>query len=265
MAIKHQNSHKMIFFLLIIFQTFCSAASYISCYQTPPDINWFNYTVTPDHIPATLSNTSVEDNSSNCYISVVWLRDPERTQITLLALPYMDAEPSSEQLDVAVGYQMQITPTVAWLKQIIYQCNTDRCNNLTQLKPLLSALVVNDSLHELEYLLKPVHPFHGEWCYQGKNGTLDNCNTTIPVSSCTQCDLFETMDQAGPQYCATCLTRDPENVVLFYQKFFNMTDRTNSSDWEILCGREGCNSPAIGDSIREKAYISFDFTKFLNY
>lgn len=248
----------------MIFQTLFSAASYISCYQTPDDMNWFNYTVTSDHIPAALQNTSLEDNSVNCYISVVWLRDPDRTQITLFGLPYMDAEPSSEQLDAAVGYQMKITPTVAWAKQIIYRCNTERCNNLTRLKPLLSALVVNDSLHDLEYLLKPVQPFHGEWCYQGKNGTFNDCNTTIPISSCTQCDLVATMGQAGPEYCATCLTGGSGFVLLFHQKIFNMSDRTNSSDWEIRCEREGCNTPAIGDSIRNKSYISFDFNKFLN-
>ena len=254
----------MIFFLFITFQIFYFASCSISCYKTPFDTDWFNYTVTADHIPAKLPNTSVETNSVVCYISVAWLRDPDRTQIVLFALTDMNVESTRPQLDVAVGYQMKITPSVAWTKQIIYQCDTDRCNNLSQLKPLLSALVVNDSLHELEYLLKPIQPFHGEWCYQGKNTTVDNCNTTIPVSLCKQCDLFATMSPIGPEYCATCLTDDPSDVVLFYQNIFNMTDRTNASDWEIRCGRDGCNTLAIGDSIRKRAYVNFNFTQFLN-
>lgn len=70
------------------------------------------------------------------------------------------------------------------------------------------------------------------------------------------------MDETGIESCEACSTADPDNSLLVYEKTFDMTDRTNSSTWEIFCGREKCNTPAIGDSIRKKSYIDFDFTKF---
>ncbi len=72
------------------------------------------------------------------------------------------------------------------------------------------------------------------------------------------------MNQARIEACATCSTADSDQSLLLYEKTFNMTDRTNSSTWGIICGRPSCNTPAIGDGIRKKSYIYFNFTKFLN-
>jgi hypothetical protein len=252
------------FYLFITFQLLYSVSSDISCYQAPFDINSFNYIVTADHFPAELHNSSLEVNSVGCYIQVLWQRDPDNTKIALIADTDMKAVSSQHQLQVDVGYQTKISSIPTWAKEIIYQCNTDQCNSLSQLKRLLSALIVNESLHDLAYLLNPVKPFHGEWCYRGSNATFEACNTTIPVSLCTQCQLIGTMNQTGTELCATCTTDDPDNSLLVFEKTFNITDRTNSSVWEILCGRQNCNTPAIGNSIRQKSYIYFDFTKFLN-
>lgn len=255
----------MLFYLFITFQILYSVSCYISCYTAPFDINDFNYIVTADHFPSELKNYSLQTNSSNCYIMVLWQRNPDNTRITLVAGPNMTtAPPTQHQLQVFVGYETGGSSTPMWIKQVIYQCYTDQCNSLSDLKSLLRALTVNESLYELTYLLNPVKPFHGEWCYRDSNVTLETCNTTIPVSLCTQCSLVETMNEGKVELCATCSTEEPENALLIYEKTFNMTDRTDFSMWAILCGRESCNTPAIGDSIHEKCSISFDFTKFTN-
>jgi hypothetical protein len=254
----------MLFHLFITFQILYSISCNLSCYQAPFDINSFDYIVTPDHFPAELHNSSLEVNSVQCYIVVLWQRNPDNTKIALIADTNMKAGSTEHQLQVDVGYQTKTSSIPTWAKQIIYQCNTDRCNSLSQLKLLLRALIVNESLHELAYLLNPVKPFHGEWCYRDSNATFDKCNTTIPVSLCTLCELTGTMNQAGTELCATCSTADPDQALLVYEKTFNMTDQTNFSIWDILCGRPNCNTPAVSDSIRRKSYIHFNFTTFLN-
>jgi hypothetical protein len=262
--IKQLNSYKMLFYLFITFQILYSISCNLSCYQAPFDINSFDYIVTPDHFPAELRNSSLKVNSVTCYSVVLWERNPDNTKIALVADIGMKAGSNEHQLQVDVSYDTQTSTIPAWAKQIIYQCSTDRCNSLSQLKHLLQALIVNESLHDLAYLLNPVKPFHGEWCYRSSNTTLNECNTTIPVSLCTQCVVSATMDQTGTELCATCWTADPDQALLVYEKTFNMTDRTNSSLWGISCARENCNTPAVSESILEKSSIEFNFTTFLN-
>ena len=72
------------------------------------------------------------------------------------------------------------------------------------------------------------------------------------------------MSEAGTELCATCSTEEPRQSIIAYQKSFNMADRTNSSNWIIFCERENCNTPAVGESIRQKSYIDFNFSTFLH-
>jgi hypothetical protein len=256
----------MLFYLFIAFQILYSISCDISCYQAPFDTNTFDYIVTPDHFPEELEESSLEVNSVQCSITVSWEQNPNRTVIELIADNNTKAGSIEHQLQVDVGYvsELETSPTPRWTKNINYQCNTNQCNSLSQLKRLLQALIVNDSLDDLTYLLKPVEKFQGKWCYRGSNITSGKCNTTIPVSSCTQCEVSATMNQAGTELCATCSTEYPSQSILKYQKTFNMTDRTNSSTCYILCGRENCSTPAVTANIREKIYIGFNFTTFLN-
>lgn len=253
----------MLFHLFLTLQVLQCVSSDISCYKAPLDVNYFNYTVTVDNFPAALQNTSVDTHSPACYILVLWQRDPDHTNIGFFINPGMREVSTDQLLQVDVGYQTKTSPTPTWTKQIIYKCKTDLCNNLSVLMRLLSTLIVNESLDELAYLLNPVKPFHGEWCYRGSNATSDVCNTTVPVSSCTQCELIGTMDQAGTESCGTCSMADPGKSLLVHQKTFYITDRTNFSAWDIRCTRKNCNTPAVGDSILEKSEIYFDFSKFL--
>ncbi len=165
----------MMFYLLITFQIFYSVSCYISCYEAPFEINSFDYIVTPNHFPRELYNSSLKVDSAQCNILVLWQRDPDNTKIALIADTSMKAVSTEHQLQVDVGYQTKISSKPTWAKQIIYQCNTDQCNSLSQLKVLLSALTVNESLDELLYLLNPVKPFHGEWCYRASNLTFEKC------------------------------------------------------------------------------------------
>ncbi|CAF3451756.1 unnamed protein product [Rotaria sp. Silwood1] len=196
-------------------------------------------------------------------IQIFWQRNPDNTKITLIA---GDNEPSilqGHKLQVDIGYdKTELTST--WEKGILYECNTDQCNSISQLKRLLSSLMITDNLYQLTYLLNPVLPFQGEWCYRGSNVTFEECDTTIPTSSCKQCILSGMINQTRTELCATCSSKDPDKGVLSHQMLFNMIDRTKTTFWLIMCGREDCNTPAVGDSIRQKSDISFDFDKFFH-
>jgi len=254
----------MLFYLFVTFQLVYSVACYISCYNAPFETNTFDYIVTADHFPAEIQNSSLVANSISCFIQVIWGRDPHTTKITLVAETNMKAISTNRKLQVDIGYENK-GPISIWKKVILYQCETDQCNSLSQLKLLLSSLTTNDSLIDLVYLLTPSDtPFQGEWCYRASNATYQNCNTTIPNNLCTQCELTGIMNQTRTELCAICSTENPSMYVLGYDMTFNMTDRTYSTSWVIICKYENCNTPAIGDSIREKSYIHFDFNKFLN-
>ncbi|CAF0832102.1 unnamed protein product [Rotaria sordida] len=135
---------------------------------------------------------------------------------------------------------------------------------MNQLKRLLNSLKMNDTLYYLTYLLNPIMPFQGQWCYRGSNVTFAECNITIPISSCTQCTLSGLINQTRTELCATCLTNSPDKTGLSHEMIFNMTERTYSTLWLLNCGRENCNTPAVSGSIREKSYIYFDFDEFFN-
>ena len=254
---------KMLFVLLLIFEIFYSASCSMSCYQAPFDTNKFDYIVTSEHFPMKLDNYTLVTNSTTCYLQVLWQRNPNQTNIGLVAGTINEQSLTLEhKLQALVGYQ-RIGSAPMWYKQIIYQCATNECNSLNQLKQLLTSLTVNESLSSLTYLLDPVKPFHAEWCYRGSNVSMDQCNTSTPISQCQRCDLIETMDEHGLGICGKCSTEDPDNSLLLYEKTFNMTSRTETSSWGILCARQNCNRPAIGSAIQQKTLISFNYSAFI--
>lgn len=253
----------MFFTLFILFEIFYSINCHISCYQTRDGLNTFDYMVTVDHFPTELKNVTIENNSGHCMIRVIWQRDPHTTDITLMADMHLNAVSKDHQLQIDVGYE-NIGSITIWEELLIYQCNTDNCNNLNQLKRLLNSLTMNDNLIDLVYLLVPTIPFHGEWCYRASNSTFQTCNITIPNNLCKQCQLTGIMNQTRYEICATCSIDNPDKYTLTHGKTFNLIDRTESTLWIFTCGREDCDIPNIGDKIREKSHIQFDFNKFLN-
>jgi hypothetical protein len=258
------NSLNMLFYLFAAFQILYSVSCSISCYNTISDANIFQYIVTADQFPTELHSSSLKNNSINCLIQIIWQRNPHNTRIVLVAEGNIKAASSNHKLDIEVGYENEGQISI-WEQALLYQCNTDQCNSLSQLKLLLSSLTMNDKLIDLVYLLSPIQPFQGEWCYRGSNATFQKCDTTIPNNLCIQCELTGIMNQTRTEVCATCAAENPtSNYILAYGKTFYMADRTYSATWLITCGRESCNTPTNGDKIREKSYIDFDFNKFLN-
>lgn len=253
----------MFFYLFVVFQIFYSVNCRISCYDTRYGINTFDYIVTADHFPTELDSSKLENNSINCFIQVLWYRNPRTTKITLIAENQFNALASGHKLEVDVGYENDGLITI-WEKQAIYECNTDQCNSLSQLKLLLSSLTMNDSLIDLAYLLFPTIPFHASWCHRGSNATFQTCDTTIPDNLCKHCELAGIRNEKGTEICATCSAEDSSKYSIAHGKKFNMTDRTHSNSWVIACGRNNCNLPSISESILEKSHIHFDFNKFLN-
>ncbi|CAF0870664.1 unnamed protein product [Rotaria sordida] len=99
---------------------------------------------------------------------------------------------------------------------------------MNQLKHLLNSLKMNDTLYQLMYLLNPVMPFQGQWCYRGSNVTFAECNITIPISSCTQCTLSGLINQTRTELCATCLTNSPDKTGLSHETIFNRIEKVKS-------------------------------------
>jgi hypothetical protein len=71
-------------------------------------------------------------------------------------------------------------------------------------------------------------------------------------------------NQTRTELCTKCSTEDVHEPFVAYGKIFNMMNQTSSTIWMILCERENCNTPAIGDRIRERSSIYFDFNKFFS-
>lgn len=253
----------MLFYLFITFQILNFISCRISCYNTSSNANIFDYIVTTDNFPTELHTSSIENNSISCFAEIIWQRNPHTTKIILVAEGNLKAAPSIHKLEVEFGYDNEGRISI-WEQAIFYQCNTDQCNSLSQLKLILSSLTMSDNLIDLVYILSPVQPFQGEWCYRGSNATFKNCDITIPNNLCTRCELTAVVNQTRAEVCATCSIENPYNYALAYGKTFNMTDRSYSTTWMINCGRENCNTQAISGRIREKSYIDFNFNKFLN-
>jgi hypothetical protein len=251
----------MLFYFFFVFQIFYSISCYISCYEAPSDKNTFNYIITADHFPTELQNSSLTTDSFNCYIEVQWKRSPESTKIILTSKTGEQPVSPDHKLQAEIGYETKGSISI-WEQVIIYQCYTDRCNSLSQLKRLLSSLTVQDDLADLTNLLIPVVPFQGQWCFRYSNETFDQCDTTISNDSCTQCQFIGKMNQTGIELCATCSIEHSIRNLIGYEMTFNLTDRTSFSSWMIVCEQDSCNTPAIGEKIRQKSYIDLDYDKF---
>ncbi|CAF3271993.1 unnamed protein product, partial [Rotaria sp. Silwood2] len=234
----------MFFYLFIIFQVFHSVFCLISCFNSPWNKNSFDYLITADNIPSELKNCSLEKNVAKCAIEIFWQRDPDKSTIELVAEDTKKSASTDHSLFVNAGFENPGARPM-WEKVVLYECTTDQCNSLNQLKRLLNSLKMNDSLYQLTYLLNPVKPFQGQWCYRGSNATFDECNITIPSSSCTRCTLSGMINQTRTELCATCSTDDFDKTGLSHGMIFNMTERTFSTTWLLNCGRENCNTPTV--------------------
>jgi hypothetical protein len=254
----------MLLFIFVIFQILYSVSCHISCYNCPFDQNSLDYIVTADKFPSELRNCSLQSNLMKCYIQVLWRRDPDLTQLVLIGEGDTRSASNDHSLAVNFGYENDGSMSM-WEQVLFYECTTNECNSLGEFKRILNSLTLSDTLFQLAPLLNPVKPFQGQWChFESINVTFEECNTTIPVSSCTQCTLAGMTNQTRTELCTTCSTDGSDKNVLSYGKTFNMTDRTESSNWIILCGQNHCNTPDIGDNIRSRSYIHFDFANFLN-
>lgn len=119
----------MLFYLFITFQIIYYVSCATSCYNAPIDSNSFDYIVSTDHFPTELHNSTLVNNSVNCYIFVLWQRDPDHTQIGLIAETNTQVMATKHQLQVDVGYETKFSSKPAWAKEILYQCNTDQHNS----------------------------------------------------------------------------------------------------------------------------------------
>ncbi len=253
----------MLFYLFLSFQVFYSISCDISCYECPVEANTFDYLITTDRIPDELKNCSLKNNMVACSFTIIWQRNPNKTEITVSAGDTKRSVSTDHELDVAVGFD-NTNSILKWEKVVVYTCSTKECNSFSQLKRVLASLTVTDNLDDLTNIIKPQEPFQGEWCERASNATFDDCNITVPVTACTQCSLNGQINQTKTEVCATCLTGGTDNNFLSYGVVINMVDRTRSTMWEIQCLAENCNSLTNGDLIRQRSQIDFDFIKFFN-
>ncbi|CAF5124121.1 unnamed protein product, partial [Rotaria sp. Silwood1] len=126
---------------------FHSAFCLISYYNCPWNKNSFDYLITADNIPSELKNCSLEINVAKCAIEIFWQRDPDNTTIVLVAEDTKKSASTDHSLFVNVGFENSGARPI-WGRVILYECTTDQCNSLNQLKRLLNSLKMNDSLYE---------------------------------------------------------------------------------------------------------------------
>ncbi|CAF3425008.1 unnamed protein product [Rotaria sp. Silwood1] len=253
----------MLFHLFIIFQIIHSVSCVITCYICPIDANSFDYFITPDRLPDTLNNCTLQTIGDNCFIDVIWHRKPDKTELTLSTKDNPRAIYNEHNLNTINSLENKNSNFV-WTRSISYTCSTNYCNSLTVLKRLLNSLILNDYFNELEYLLNREEPFDGNWCWFKKNMTSLTCVIVIPPESCKACFFQGVSRRNSIEICETCLQDDIGETALSHEVDFNMTDRTRIDHWILECKSRNCNTENNGDLIRQKSTSNFDFIKFLD-
>lgn len=252
----------MLVHLFILFHIIHSATCLVTCYVCPIDTNKFNYFVTADQIPEALNDCTFQTTGDNCFIDLVWHQNPNISEIAMTTRDPERSIVNEHSLYTTVGLESKTSNTV-WTRSISYTCSTDRCNSLAELKRVLNALNLTDSLDDLIYLLKKEDPFDGSWCLFDKNSTSLECADSIPPKSCKLC-YFQGMSRPKSiEFCSTCLQDSIGETFLSHEVDFDMTDRTRTDHWILACQSKNCNTVNEGALIRSKSISNFDFREFL--
>ncbi|CAF0755420.1 unnamed protein product [Adineta ricciae] len=240
-----------------------SSSARISGYDCPGEVNTFDYVISASHMPEQLNNCTLKTDMVLCGMTILLQKNRDSTQITVNCANDPRVIPNNHALDISVGIEYE-NSILRWEKVIIYTCTTNECNSYSEIKRVMNALTVTDTLDQITNMIIPQKPFQSKWCDRRSNATFDKCDNTIPDTDCRRCSLGAETNQTGTEVCATCRTGDEENYYLSRSAIFNMTERTRTDIWQIECQSDQCNSQSNGERIKQNAQVDFDFAKFFN-
>ena len=254
----------MLFYLFIVFSSFPVVINGVTCYDCPLIANSFDYLVANDRLPDALRNCTTKSLGDTCIIDVIWNRNPDRTQIALVA---RDDSRSAALIEHTLSGNINLenkNNQLLWTKSISYTCSTDQCNSLLTLKRLLASLTMKDDLFDLGSLLIREITFDGR-CWFWTNSTILECSTVIPAAPCKQCS-FQGIGQNGVvDICANCLLDDIGETFLLHEVNFELINRTRADHWVLECQSKNCSTIENGNRILQKSTFDFDFAQFLNH
>lgn len=253
----------MLLFFFIIFELFYIVTCFISCYHCPMQFNTFDSIITIDTISDNLQNCSITNDQVQCSIQVIWVSNPNQTQIALLGGGGEERDISDEHNLKNDIILMNDGTKIRWTNRLYYLCSTDKCNSPSTFKRLLRSLRSEDQFNELSDFLVTNEHFNGTSCFFFENSSR-SCDSEIDHNTCKQC-IMEVSIQSSPlEICANCILNDfIQNFITYEVKFF-MNDRTRDDFWMIKCQLSNCNAIQIGSLIRQKSSVQFNFDLFLN-
>jgi hypothetical protein len=222
--------------------------------------------VTSDTVPS-FSDCQLID-ATQCSITVTW---DENINITIIAV---GAQNSSSMQNVS---QDTLIPTALveagpyggppfFAHNLIFSCmSTDQCNNESNLKKILSSLVIEDKFREeLLPLIQVVYPFNPKpaACFNFTNAT-SYC-PPVDLDNCQRCEIsIDQLYLTDGEVCATCHRNSVNVNTVIHSVTFLLNNRTQLNDHvQLDCQLKGCNSLANIHKIYNASNITFDFGKF---
>lgn len=238
----------------------------ISCYDCSEAPSKFSYIVTKDRIPPEITACESITNQTSCVIDLTWTYTFDQSEISLGPGPELSpssiVKPTLSASALLSGYGV----IQQWQHSLRYECITDQCNNLEQLKRLLSSLMMLSNFTDVAGVLEPQTGFVGSWCLLQVNTTDSQCSPVSPdkIQDCKQCFTTLTNKARKDELCATCLITDPvQQDSLQKEVVFDLTSRTRTDKSSISCRSPNCGSLTIATRIRDRSQIELDFNAFL--
>lgn len=251
----------MLFTLFIVVHLFPYVTSKIGCYDCPLLANNFTYLVTADNVPNQLQQCETKYVGDTCVIEVKWGQNPNITQIGLVAEEGDRKRLASvRQLNTYISLENKENSFI-WTRSISYTCSNENCNTLLELKRLLNAITLEDSLHDLKDILVIDPEFDGTWCQPMFANTTDlECATSTSTNSCMECSYQTFQINDVFQVCANCLPFGIGESFVSHEVDFNLSDKTREDHWMIACQSQRCSTPENDQRLRQSTKVRFDFS-----
>ena len=265
---KTRNMRHNIFCLLIA--TLPYLVSTLQCHFCPQPIV-VNYSVTADTVPP-LENCVLIDDAKHCTVDVLWLRDPI---LSILIYIYdTDEKPQvNETLTMNVHLQNDGDDFARRLSHDIqYTCQmADRCNGVNTVRRIINSTTLTEQfVKQFTPLLVNVTSFtnaSAAQCYSYVNVTNSNSCDPTDVDHCQRCHIsIDYSDSIDDEICATCpKTTENYNKILRTKTFLLDHHSQPTENVQLWCQqKDGCNSIANIDIIRQTSELEFNYAKFFD-
>lgn len=237
----------------------------LQCYScTDPIV--VNNSVTSETIPSFSQCQLVI--GIQCMIYIHWDLDKNTTSIAVSAIDSITQNNVLDDTIMPMAFMNIGTNKNDLLSghSLLYFCMlSNKCNNNTNLKKILSSLVIEDQFRqELSPLLQVVPSFDPKTaaCFDFNNST-NQCSPK-DLNHCPRCQTtFNTTNSSSTEMCATCPI-DPVNAnTILHSVTFSLSNQTKISEYVRLdCQLKGCNSIENVNRVYNTSIITFDFHEY---